>query len=77
MHDPTCLLIEDIILPIKIVNFNFQIIFKKNEPVKYASRNKLLVEGEKLFGYKTFLPNIKGVGQLEDISLSLETTKLN
>lgn len=40
---------------------NFQIIFKKNEPVKYASRNKLLVEGEKFFGYKTFLPNIKGV----------------
>lgn len=40
---------------------NFQIIFQKKNPVQYASRNKLLIEGEKFFGYKNVLSSIQGV----------------
>ena len=35
---------------------NFQLIFSRNEPVKYGSRNKLLSENDKFFGYKKILP---------------------
>lgn len=40
---------------------NFQMIFSKNEPVEYASRNKLLSENDKFFGYKKILPSLNGI----------------
>ena len=40
---------------------NFQIIFHKSGQIKYASRNKLLEENEKFFGYKNYMPKLAQV----------------
>lgn len=57
---------------------NFQVIFSKNEPVEYASRNKLLSENDKFFGYKKILPSLQGIRKkVQDFLNSSEYETIN
>lgn len=38
---------------------NFQVLFSKNEPVKFASRNEMLNEEKKFFGWKNIIPRVE------------------
>ena len=57
---------------------NFQLIFSRNEPVKYGSRNKLLSENDKFFGYKKILPRLEDIrNKVQNFLINSEYQSIN